>query len=164
MEDKKQKTPRHRTSYLDRVYDPKEFQRTVSETLEMMREHLANFDAIAFQGSSGAALAFIAAHQLDKPLIHVRKDLGHCYMRVEGYLGAKKIAIVDDFVASGSTIREIIDGVVDTYDRAGYVAPVFTHLFLYACSGRTNEGAVRGALGECSDEMQIHLAYDRTRL
>lgn len=162
---KPERAPKHRTGYLDRVYDPKEFQRTVAETLEMMREHLADFDAIAFRGSSGAALAFIAAHQLDKPLIHIRKkgEDSHYGPVLEGYLGAKKIAIVDDFVASGSTIREIVDAVVDTYDSAGYVTPVFTHLFLYACNGRTSEGDVRGALGECSDEMQIHLAYDRTR-
>jgi hypothetical protein len=160
---KRQMQPRHRTGYLDRVYDPKEFSRTVDETLEMMREHAADFDAIAFRGSSGAALAFIAAHQLDRPLIHIRKDKGHYGSRMEGFLGATKIAIVDDFVASGDTIREIVSEVVDSYDTAGYVEPVFTHLFLYSCGLSTQEGQIRGALGECSDSMAIHLAYDRNR-
>lgn len=148
------------SSYLHSVYDPEAFQRTVDITVELMKPHLADFDAIVFRGSSGAALAYPVAYLLKKPLVHVRKELGHSYSKVEGLYGAKRIAIVDDFVASGATLRTIMEEVVAGYAERGYAPPVLTHLFLYAERCSSSEGAVRGAVGEILDGCEIHLAYD----
>lgn len=148
------------SSYLHSVYDPESFQRTVELTVELMKPNLDGFDAIVFRGSSGAALAYPVAYLLKKPLLHVRKELGHSYSKLEGLYGAKRIAIVDDFVSSGDTLRTIMQEVVAGYAERGYAAPVLTHLFLYAERCSSSEGAVRGAVGEILEGCEIHLAYD----
>lgn len=147
-----------RSSYLHSVYDPEAFQRTVDITVELMRPHLADFDAIVFRGSSGAALAYPLGYLLKKPLVHVRKELGHAYSKVEGLYGAKRIAIVDDFVASGSTLRTIVEELVAGYAERGYAPPVLTHLFLY--SDRCSASEVRVAVGKILEGCEIHLSYD----
>lgn len=149
------------SSYLHSVYEPEAFQRTVDIIVELMRPHVGDFDAIAFRGSSGAALAYPVAYLLKKPLIHVRKDLGHSYSKLEGLMGARRIAIVDDFVASGTTLRTIMQELVDGYLEKGYAAPVLAHLFLYAERCSSSEGSVRGTVGEILEGCEIHLAYDR---
>lgn len=71
-------------------------------------------DAIAFTGSSGAAIAFTLGIKHNIPLIYVRKpdEQSHggaveCNARdvIKSYL------IVDDFVDSGNTILRIVAGV-----------------------------------------------------
>lgn len=148
------------SSYLHSVYDPEAFQHTVELIVEMMKPHLDGFDAIAFRGSSGAALAYPLGYLLKKPLIHVRKELGHAYSHVEGLMGAKRIAIVDDFVASGNTLRTLMEKLVAGYAERGYAAPVLSHLFLYAERCTSSEGDVRGAVGEILEGCEIHIAYD----
>lgn len=68
-------------------------------------------DAIAYTGSSGAALAFPLAIAHDVPVIYIRKDgeRSHgtevecnCTQEIENYI------IVDDFIATGSTVRRIM--------------------------------------------------------
>jgi len=76
-----------------------------------LREGL-KFDAIAFTGSSGAAIAFYLGIEHKIPLIYVRKknEDSHGYP-VEGTTDAgiiKKYLIVDDFVQSGATVNRII--------------------------------------------------------
>lgn len=68
-----------------------------------------DFDAIAFTGSSGAALAFPLSYLLKLPLIHVRKGNSHYFSgQIEGTISSKKYLIVDDFIDRGNTIRRII--------------------------------------------------------
>ena len=83
------------------------------------------FDAIAFTGVSGAALAFILSYELKIPLICVRRDEndGHHakvpqmmlpYSTIlEGALDAKRYLIVDDFIEQGNTIRRILESIDD---------------------------------------------------
>lgn len=148
------------STYLHSVYDPEKFQRTVNTLVELMRPHAADFDAIAFRGSSGAALAYPLGFLLKKPLIHIRKELGHAGIRVEGLFGAKRIAVIDDFVSSGETIRIIVEELDSAYYGAGFARPIFAHLFLYAARWCDSEGSVRGHVGEAAEDTRIHLAYD----
>ena len=67
------------------------------------------FDAIAFTGTSGAALAYPLSYLLGMPLICVRKSIrdNHFGSKLEGLVSAKKYIIVDDFIESGKTINRI---------------------------------------------------------
>lgn len=116
-----------RTSYLGSVYDVSRFRRTIRRTLTALRRlrEKSRFEAIAFRGSSGAALAFVASAELGVPLLHVRKprDDSHSGLAVEGATDAKSYVIVDDFVSSGETIREIVQRVEAHYERPSPRAP-----------------------------------------
>lgn len=67
------------------------------------------FDAIAFTGSSGAALAYPISYLLGVPLICVRKSIrdNHSGLKLEGAVSAPKYIIIDDFIESGRTIDKI---------------------------------------------------------
>lgn len=95
-----------------------------------------DFDAIAFCGLSGAAIACPVAYVMQKELILVRKKQGNdgsnSGMYVEGYVDATRIAIIDDFICGDGTMRNIVRGLhmhlrnqnfqivaVALYDRPG---------------------------------------------
>lgn len=81
------------------------------------------FDTIAFRGMSGALCAPTLAMRLKKQLILVRKpeDSTHDRQDVEGFKGAKRYIIVDDFVCTGNTKRAIIKAVKEFTPEASYV-------------------------------------------
>jgi adenine/guanine phosphoribosyltransferase-like PRPP-binding protein len=130
------------TDYLASVYHLDRFQETVDRTIHaaerMMKLH--PFDAIAFTGTSGAALAFILSHWMNVPLICVRKtnDGSHYpgYMGLlEGFTGTKRYMIVDDFISSGRTIDKIRDEIAKKLPQAQCIGIV-----LYA---RSNDSDYR---------------------
>ena len=93
------------SQYLHELYRPKDLQhliRKIRRALQYIR-----YDAIAFRGTSGAAVAFPLSVDLGKPLLHVRKKGCHCREKVEGQVDAKTYVVIDDFVSSGATLREI---------------------------------------------------------
>ena len=68
------------------------------------------FDAVAFSGSSGCAIAFYVASKYRIPLIYVRKtgERAHGSIVECNYQGdIRKYLIVDDFVSSGATVEHI---------------------------------------------------------
>lgn len=68
-----------------------------------------DFDAIAFRGLSGSLFAPILALRLKKTLLAVRKgEDSHSSQMVEGDFAAKRYIIVDDFIAGGSTVYNIM--------------------------------------------------------
>lgn len=68
-----------------------------------------SFDAIAFRGLSGSLVAPIVAHMMDKTLLAVRKgEQCHSVHMVEGDHNARRYVILDDFISSGTTVREIL--------------------------------------------------------
>ena len=80
----------------------------------LKKEH--KFDAIAFSGSSGCAIAFNLASRNKIPLIYVRKDgeKSHSSSLVEcndKRVIVKKYLIVDDLVDSGTTVAHIISSI-----------------------------------------------------
>ncbi len=105
------------TDYLNRVYG-KEFLKLVPMAVAKLRAFRKkhHFDAIAFTGSSGAALAFPLSYFLKLPLIHVRKkDRNHFSEKIEGTMSSQKYIIVDDFIASGATVRRVIKTIKSEY-------------------------------------------------
>lgn len=99
------------TDYLDMVYDVEYFTKAVPKSVRVLKEfHKKHpFDAIAFTGCSGAAFAYPLSYRLKIPLICVRKgESSHYSHPLEGFTGAKRYLIVDDFISSGSTVRKII--------------------------------------------------------
>jgi adenine/guanine phosphoribosyltransferase-like PRPP-binding protein len=101
------------TSYLTRVYNADQYQEMIPLAMKSVQEFSKKhkFDAIAFKGSSGAAIAYPLSYLLNLPLIHVRGNnkTNHYIHPIEGLISTKKYIIVDDFIASGDTMQEIIN-------------------------------------------------------
>lgn len=97
------------SSYLETVFDLKQYTAVLkrAKTKLRVKRRTLRFDAIAFRGSSGAALAFPLSVALQVPLIHSRKEASHTSIRVEGATRAKRILIVDDLVCTGDTMQRI---------------------------------------------------------
>lgn len=76
---------------------------------ELMRDTGA--EAIAVQGKSGIAMAFAVSMLIDIPIIVVRKPSEGSHGReVEGpNINIRRYLILDDLVATGSTVRRVVD-------------------------------------------------------
>lgn len=98
------------SEYLGKVYG-KQFLKLVPLAAKKLRsiKRKYPFDAIAFRGSSGAALAFPLSYLLKLPLIHVRKGESHYGSgTIEGTISSKRYIIIDDFIDRGTTVKKII--------------------------------------------------------
>jgi hypothetical protein len=99
-----------RTSYLGGIFGG-DYAKHVDAAVETVKKFKAknNFDAIAFMGTSGAGMAFPLSYFLKLPLIHIPKPgvSRHSNNTIEGTVSSKKYLIVDDFLASGNTVRNI---------------------------------------------------------
>lgn len=118
-----------KTNYLDSIYT-RRFTKLVPKTINLIKTYRRkhDFDAIAFTGSSGAALAYPASFLLKIPLIHVRKSDGSHYQDpIEGSMSSKRYLIVDDMISSGYTVNRIISTIKDNYKH--YAKPVGICLF-----------------------------------
>ena len=82
----------------------------IEMAMQILKKKKVCFDTIAFRGMSGAILGTSLALLLNKQIIMVRKSKQntHSDYLVEGFRQSKKFLIVDDFVSSGNTAREII--------------------------------------------------------
>ena len=102
------------SDYLFPVYRTHKYKILIKETAKKIKAFQKKnpFDAIAFRGSSGAALAFPVANKLNVGLIHIRKNKGHYGRCYEGVCGIESYIIIDDFICSGKTIKTIIKHVV----------------------------------------------------
>lgn len=81
------------------------------------------FDAIAFTGTSGAALAYPLSYLLGIPLICIRKSIrdNHFGSKLEGFVTAKKYIIVYDFIESGRTINKIYKSIKSENKKANCI-------------------------------------------
>ena len=115
------------------------------ERLQVAAIHISNlreklkFDALAFTGSSGSCVAFTMSVALNIPVIYVRKEGEQSHGAVvESNSGAQRIGkylIVDDFIASGSTVRKIYTGIeLDSKNRS-LKAPTCVGIYLYDSCG-----------------------------
>jgi adenine/guanine phosphoribosyltransferase-like PRPP-binding protein len=97
-----------------------------SRAFVKLREEL-NVDAIAFTGSSGAAIGFTLAFLHQVPLIYVRKEDETCHGSMIESNGVgiqiKKYLIVDDFIGTGATVTRIITKIRIAAQERGAVRP-----------------------------------------
>lgn len=119
------------TSYLNVVYDTKKFHKTIRKIVKIIKDNGLQFDAIAFRGNSGSAAAYPLSYLLNKPLICIRKDSSHHGKKYEGAVGVQTYIIVDDFVESGTTIKEIRNIIKDRHDRSDFSNPECVAIILY---------------------------------
>jgi len=93
------------------VFEVKEFTKVVDRAARALKAFSKKnpFDAIAFTGNSGAAMAYPLSYKLKVPLICIRKrpSDSHSSLKLEGCVSAKRYVIVDDFIESGSTMKKI---------------------------------------------------------
>jgi len=102
------------SSYHDKTYNPRSLKATVNRVvryLEKLQKEV-KFDAIAFRGTSGAAIAYPVSAIAGYHLINVRREpyKHHHGSKIEAS-GNRKIhryIILDDFIESGRTIKTII--------------------------------------------------------
>lgn len=97
-----------RSDYLNTVLTAEGLNRVINEMTGHLTPHEGEFSAVAFRGMSGAVVAPGVAQRLNKDLIVVRKphEINHSNMGVEG-VECKAYVIIDDFIDSGTTIKEI---------------------------------------------------------
>lgn len=96
--------------HMNNLIDPKEYQVTVKRVLDYLYTRRHDFDAIAFRGLSGSLIAPVVAYQLQKKMMAVRKERSpHTSYKIEAaHKATGRVLILDDFICSGTTIKEII--------------------------------------------------------
>ncbi len=119
------------TSYLSTIFYPETFPKTIRACLDVAKrlKDERGFDTIAFCGMSGAAMSFILAHEMNLPLLCVRKKgesshyvNGYDDRMLEGNLTTEKYLLVDDFISSGKTVNYILDTIKKDIPNAKCVA------------------------------------------
>lgn len=95
-------------SHLASDLDPVALRKRIELTARALAGY--DFDTIAFRGVSGTILAAPLALAMNKEMVLVRKDEddSHSYYKVEGNQDVRRYIIVDDFVCSGETGRQIV--------------------------------------------------------
>jgi adenine/guanine phosphoribosyltransferase-like PRPP-binding protein len=107
--------------------------RESSATIAALKKKL-KFQALAFSGSSGACVAFHAGIEHNIPFIYVRKTGEKSHgKKIESNLTgiARKYLIVDDFVASGNTVKHIITGIQEYAVKRQTYIPKCAGLFCF---------------------------------
>jgi len=126
--------------YLDNIYDPISFASAVNTAVEKITKFKArhSFNAIAFTGTSGAAIAYPLSYLLQIPLICVRKSIRDNHFgratksHIEGVVNSKKYIIIDDCIASGKTIQRIRDAIKNhSIEIEDKVQPKLVGIYLY---------------------------------
>jgi hypothetical protein len=98
--------------HLTNALTPVKLRKSIAVSVKFLKTK--DFDAIAFRGLSGGLFAPILAFKMKKTLLAVRKGEGsHSDQMVEGDFAAKRYIIVDDFIAGGSTVYNIMKEIHD---------------------------------------------------
>lgn len=97
-------------SYLRNLLRPDKIQRTIRNATIVLARYDFQFDAFAVRGISGTLLGAHLSLAMSKYLNVVRKsDMdSHSYRWVEGNRNTRKYIILDDCVASGNTVYQIV--------------------------------------------------------
>lgn len=121
------------SDYLGAVYEVSQYSKLVKKMTTALKNYKKKhpFDAIAFTGTSGAALAYPLSAALKIPLICVRKDRKCHYQHlVEGCITAERYVIIDDFISMGNTMKKITSEIKKKMPNAKPMA-----IFLYTTNG-----------------------------
>ncbi len=117
----------HAPGYSESQFDNKLLLKRVAELKMAIPAYMNHFgaQAIAVTGKSGLSLAFATLSHIDFPLIAVRKggESSHGY-NVEGTenVDVSRYLILDDLVASGETVRNIVKAIGDHAACVGVIA------------------------------------------
>ena len=110
------------SNHFSEVLNKERLQAIVLQSLAELSAPDFTFDTFAFIGLSGATLAPILAYEMDKELLMIRKKGGKdgsaSTRWVEGHLSAQRVVIVDDLVATGSTMSQVMHAL--RYIQVGY--------------------------------------------
>lgn len=121
--------------YHDTVFSPKELKKTVNRTVRKLLKlkKKIKFDAIAFRGVSGSGVAFPVSMLMGMPVIYVRKDKEKTHgEKIEATEHVvKRYIVIDDFISSGDTVREIVAKIDRIIPRMDEPKPVCVGIFLY---------------------------------
>lgn len=140
-----------KSSYLKFVYDQNLYSKVIDEMMNLILDLGIDFDAIAFTGQSGSALAYPLSLKLNKPLINIRKKetKSHYSDVIEGFIGFSNYIIVDDVINDGETINYIVSNLnlleqnpkckgiflfkdyYHTYFNSEYNIPVYSLMYRY---------------------------------
>jgi adenine/guanine phosphoribosyltransferase-like PRPP-binding protein len=123
--------PKIKTDYLNGIYNNKMFVKMITQAAVVIKDFKKKhpFNAIAFTGTSGAAIAYPLSFLLKVPLICVRKSSkdNHYGSLVEGYTSAKRYLIVDDFIETGRTIKKITQAIDRETDKQSKLVGIFLY-------------------------------------
>lgn len=130
---------------------PRAFGKTAELTAEniLCIRELTPFTHLACSGSSGTSMSFILSVMLDIPVIYVRKlgEKSHgTRLECNSRDPVKSYFIIDDFVASGSTVRHIIDRITSGAENQGAKIPKCAGIYLYNTSGSSTLQTKQGLI------------------
>ncbi len=97
------------TNYLRSVLQPDRLRNRLTWAKKVLAMY--EYDSLAFCGLSGALFVSILAHELDKPMLLVRKEnesSAHYPPPVEGYNHPQKYVFVDDQISTGATRERVL--------------------------------------------------------
>jgi adenine/guanine phosphoribosyltransferase-like PRPP-binding protein len=96
-------------SYLSKIFDRKEQNKTVLEVKNIIKTKQLKFDGFVVTGVSGITMGSILSRLLKKELVIVRKvgDGTHSSYIVENYKHDKSYIFLDDLIASGKTYKNV---------------------------------------------------------
>jgi hypothetical protein len=118
---RRQGYPEYRhADYLD-ILRPEKMRTLVEQSVDALsrKEGAPEFDTVAFTGASGFLIAPQVALALGKQMIMVRKEeTDHSPYRVEGYAQSERYIMLDDFLATGSTLKRAITSIKGAFPRA----------------------------------------------
>lgn len=83
----------------------------VRKIVQVIKKEFPQTKAIAGRGNSGIPLASIVSYKMNLPMIAARRDRheGHDNRATNGYIGDGDYIIVDDLIASGHTVSQIVN-------------------------------------------------------
>lgn len=117
-----------RSSYLHEVLDLAHRSVVIPEMVNQLTKFgLDKFDTIVFRGMSGALIVPTVADRIQKAMLMIRKGDSHSTWNVEGNILLKSYVIIDDLIASGETIRNILEGVASTAENVTDCKGIFLY-------------------------------------
>jgi orotate phosphoribosyltransferase len=113
--------PRIVSDYFEEALHPSCLRILIRRAMRYLKKAKVEFDTIVFRGVSGMLFGPTLAVYMNKAMIVVRKDEArHSKHSVEGNRATEKYIIVDDFIATGETVKNIALKIMDWQYRAGY--------------------------------------------
>lgn len=113
------------STYLHSILDPYRLRKVMATLYSVIKNKVGvdSFDAFAYRGMSGAGVATALAVYFRKPLIMVRKrgikgTDSHSQHLVEGAKDAERVVVIDDCIATGETLKEIVSNIIENGTRS----------------------------------------------